>query len=70
MTTPQHVLDFYTRPTAMTSAGAYAPMFDGLPRHLAALAGIVQGLLLHEHWAPTYGVTLSDEREVRPIFVR
>lgn len=71
MTTPQHVLDFYTRPAAMTSAGAYAPMFDGLPHQLAALARVVQGLLLHEHWAPTYGVTLSDERRseshIRPV---
>jgi hypothetical protein len=30
----------------------------------------MQGLLLHEHWAPAYGVTLSDERrsqsQIRP----
>ena len=26
------------------------------------LARVVQGLLLHEHFAPAYGVTLSDER--------
>jgi hypothetical protein len=53
------------------SAGAYAAMFDGLPRQLAALAGVVQGLLLHEHWAPAYGVALSDERRsashIRPV---
>ena len=37
-------------------------MLDELPRDVAALARIVQGLLLHEHWAPAYGVALSDER--------
>ena len=29
---------------------------------MADLARVVQGLLLHEHFAPAYGVTLSDER--------
>jgi len=33
-----------------------------LPRDVAALVGVVQGLLLHEHWAPRYGAVLSDER--------
>jgi len=49
MTTQQHILDFYMGPAVMTSGGAYAPMFDGLPCDLAALARVVQGLLLHEH---------------------
>ena len=62
MTTQQHILDFYTCPAAMTSGGEYAPMFDRLPRDLAALARVVQDLLLHEHWAPAYGVALADER--------
>jgi hypothetical protein len=55
----------------MTSAGGYRPLFKGLPREIADLAGVVQGLLLHEHWAPAYGVTLSDERrsgsQIRPV---
>ena len=60
--TTQQILDFYTRPSAMTSGCRHAPMFDELPRDVAALARVVQGLLLHEHFAPAYGVTLSDER--------
>ena len=55
-------LDFYIRPTTMMFGGSYAPMFAGLPNDLAALVRIVQGLLLHEHAAPEYGVTLTDER--------
>jgi hypothetical protein len=56
------ILDYYIHPAMMTSGGEYASMFDGLPRDLAALVHIVQGLLLHEHFAPAYGVTLSSER--------
>ena len=71
MTTQQHMLDFYTRPTAMTSAGRYGRLFDGLPRDVAGFARITQGLLLHEHIAPAYGVTLSEERRssvhIRPV---
>ena len=37
-------------------------MLDAVPRDLGGMARVVQGLLLHEHWAPAYGVTLSDER--------
>jgi hypothetical protein len=67
----QQILDFYTRPAGMASAGKYAPMLDELPRDVAALARIVQGLLLHEHAAPLYGITLADERRrqshIRPV---
>ena len=67
----KHILDFYAQPGVMTSAGGYAPLFDALPRDMAGLVRIVQGLLLHEHSAPAYGVMLSDERKtashVRPL---
>ena len=56
------MLDFYTRPAVMTSGGEHARMLDAVPRDLAGMARVVQGLLLHEHWAPAYGVKLSDER--------
>src|SRR5713101_6502243 len=56
------MLDFYRRPAAMTSGGTHVRMLDAVPRDLAGMARVVQGLLLHEHWAPAYGVTLSDER--------
>jgi hypothetical protein len=62
VTTELRALDFYARPAAMTSARERAPLLEKLPHDVAALARIVQGLLLHEHWAPAYGVALSDER--------
>ena len=63
--TGQNILAFYTRPAAMTSPGRHARLFRELPRDVADLTRVVQGLLLHEHFAPAYGVTLSDERRSR-----
>jgi hypothetical protein len=64
-------LDFYRQPVAMSDAGTQARLFKDLPRDPAALATIVQGLLMHEHIAPAYGVTLSGEQHaqahVRPV---
>ena len=66
-----HDLTYYSAPTAMTSAGRYASLFDPLPRDVAALAAVAQGLLVHEHIAEAYGVTLTDEDRatvhIRPV---
>jgi hypothetical protein len=71
MTDQHDLLDFYTRPGTMTAAGRYAGLFEDLPRDVAALAELGHGLLIHEHIAPSYGVTLSDERRgsvhIRPL---
>lgn len=53
-------LAFYAQPAAMTSAGRYAPLLTSLPRDLPGLATVAQGLLIHEHMAQGYGVTLSE----------
>lgn len=58
----QDILDFYTHTAVMTSPGDHAQAFAGLPGDVSRLAPIVQGLLLHEHLAPVYGETLTDER--------
>jgi hypothetical protein len=67
----QTELQFYTRPAAMTSPGPCAPLLSGLPHDIPGLAAVAQGLLIHEHIAPAYGVTLSDEQRasvhVRPV---
>ena len=54
-------LAFYTRPGVMTSAGRFAPLLEPLPGDVVGLAGVAQGLVVHEHMAAAYGVTLSDE---------
>jgi hypothetical protein len=44
----------------MTSPGAYASLYAGLPDSVGELAAVAQGLLIHEHIAPAYGVKLAD----------
>jgi len=55
----------------MSSPGRHEGALAELPADPAGLARVIQGLLLHEHWAPSYGVTLSDERRaqshIRPL---
>jgi hypothetical protein len=61
----------YLEPAVMTAPGEYAPLLAGLPRDIAGLAGVGHGLLIHEHIAGAYGVTLTDERRasvhLRPV---
>lgn len=54
-------LGFYSQPGPMTTPGQYARLLEPLPRDIAGLAAIGQGLLIHEHMAQGYGVTLSEE---------
>ena len=65
------IFDFYRRPVALSDAGSQARLFKDLPRDPAALTTIVQGLLMHEHVAPAYGLKLSGEQHaqshVRPV---
>jgi hypothetical protein len=55
--------DRYMRPIAMSDPGRHAALFDGLPGEPGALAKTVQGLLIHQHIAPAYGVTLSRDQQ-------
>lgn len=64
-------LDFYREPADLSAAGSQAGLFDGLPHDVAGLAKVVQGLLMHEHLAPAYGLSLTTakhaESHVRPV---
>jgi hypothetical protein len=53
--------DNWARTAQMTSPGRYAGLYDDLPDSVAGLAAVAQGLLIHEHIAPAYGVDLSDQ---------
>jgi Transglutaminase-like superfamily len=57
--------DGFRSPIDMSNAGAKAALLDGLPRDVGGLAKVVQGLLIHEHIAPAYGVTLSAEQHAQ-----
>src|SRR5262249_32436810 len=57
--------DRYCRPIAMSDPGRHVALFDGLPRDAGALAKVVQDLLIHQHIAPAYGVTLSCDQQAQ-----
>ena len=50
---------------SMSGAGKHATSLSLLPRDVAALARVVQGLMLHEHLAATYGETLTHDRRMQ-----
>jgi hypothetical protein len=52
--------DFYRQPGKMTSPGQYAALIEDLPRDIAALAAVGQGLMVHEFMAADYGAPLSE----------
>jgi hypothetical protein len=60
----EEVLDYYRSGSPMTSLDVPAEVIGNLPEDIAGLASVVQGVLLHEHWAPAYGQHLSDERRI------
>ena len=55
----------------MSDAGRQARLFDDLPHDVGGLAEVVQGLLVHEHIAPAYGLTLNPDQHaqahLRPV---
>lgn len=51
----------WMEPGGMTAAGKYAGLFDGLPAGPGGVARVVQGLMIHEFWVGSYGVTLVEE---------
>lgn len=54
---------YYRTPGPMTDlAGAPGVALRDLPDDPVALSGVLPGLVLHEEWAPDYGLELSEER--------
>jgi len=69
MQSPQ---EYYTHDGPMTALGAYADEFRALPKDIASLSEVVQGVLIHRDIAPwLYGITLTeaqrDDGHIRPI---
>jgi Transglutaminase-like superfamily len=71
MPSPDIATGHYLEPGVMTAPGDHQPLLADLPRGVAALAEVTHGLLIHEHIAGSYGVTLTGERRasvhVRPV---
>ena len=64
-------LDFYRQPIDLSTLGAQAGQVANLPRSIAGLVKVVQGLLIHEHMEEMYGVKFTPEQHneahVRPV---
>jgi len=58
-------VDAFRAPVWMSDGGTRSALLDGLPRDVGGLARVVQGVLIHEHIAPAYGVTLSAEQHAQ-----
>lgn len=62
---------YYSTDGPMTDPGAHARLLDGLPRDVAGIVSVVQGLLVHVFWAERYGLKLTPERQaevqIRPL---
>ena len=48
-------LDYYASHSALSDPRAHARLIGGLPPDIAALCGILQGLLIHEAWIERQG---------------
>jgi hypothetical protein len=66
MHTNSKALAFYAKHSLMTDPREFADLFSALPDDIPALCKIVQGLLLHEGWASSYGVSIPPERRMEP----
>src|ERR1039457_1436839 len=62
---------YYLEPAVMTAPGAFDPLLADLPPGIVAVAEAAHGLLIHEHIAGSYGVTLTQEDRasvhIRPV---
>jgi hypothetical protein len=63
-------LQYYATHGVMTDPEEYGHLFNGLPKDIPSLCGVVQGLILHAHWAERYGVQVSEERQEQETNLR
>lgn len=63
MTETADALAFYATPGVMTDLSSLSGDLEGAPADPRSVASMVQGLLIHPHWAIGYGVEVPDERQ-------
>jgi hypothetical protein len=59
-------LAFYAQQGLMSDPREFSAMLSELPDTLPALCKIIQGVLIHEAWAGSYGVSIPPERKMEP----
>jgi hypothetical protein len=65
MPLPADIRAFYTAAGPMTDPGRHAAAAGALPHDVEALCAVVQGDLIHHHWAGAYGVELTPATAVQ-----
>ncbi|OGO30565.1 MAG: hypothetical protein A2Z29_11345 [Chloroflexi bacterium RBG_16_56_11] len=53
--------EYYTSQSDISDPGEYKYLFVDLPDDIPSLCKILQGLILHMHWAERYGVKLTGD---------
>ena len=65
---------FYAAQGQISDPGPYTALFDDLPSDIPELVKVIQGLMLHLHWATRLGVSLNrirrEEANLRTIHDR
>ena len=56
-------LIFYAQQGQISDPGPYTNRFDDLSTDLPGIIKVIQGVMLHLHWAERYGVTLDKSRQ-------
>src|ERR1051325_6429159 len=69
VTTVPEILAYYAASGPIASGGAEGTLYADLPDDVAGLARVVQGLLIHQHVGPSYGVPLTTAR-IENVHVR
>ncbi len=54
---------YYATQSIMSDPGQYKELYDGLPDDIPSLCKVIQGLVLHMHWAQAYGQNPPDTRK-------
>lgn len=54
---------FYAQQGQISDPGVHANLLNDLPSKLPEIIQVIQGVMLHIHWASRYGVTLTKVRQ-------
>jgi hypothetical protein len=56
----REVLDYYAAPSEVTDLSAHKGFTDWVTDDVSAVFRVVQGLVIHDGWMPSYGVQFND----------
>ena len=59
-------LDYYTTHGPISDPDDFREVINGLPSEVDQLCRIIQGVMIHAHWAESYGLKLSPEKSLDP----